>query len=210
MPTAAQVALAIIGPVAHAASWWVIRTGRRSIWWTSGVTMAALAILAVVIGPVHASERFGLAAAVGIGIASGAALYGSTVAFLAVTTRTVPALARQTSSLYQERGARSLVAALAISVVLSAPGEELLWRGTVLGVMEAWLGSPGAAAVVTWAGFVIVNLVSGSLPIILGAVVGGAAWTALAWWTGGVAASIACHVVWTGLMIAVPPPGARE
>jgi membrane protease YdiL (CAAX protease family) len=209
MPTSAQVALAIIGPAAHAASWWVIRTGRRSIWWTSGVTMAALGILALVIGPIHASKRFGLSAAVGIGIGSGVALYGSTLVFLAVTTRTVPTLARQTSSLYQERGARSLVAALAIPVLLSAPGEELLWRGTVLGVLEAWLGSPGAAAVVTWAGFVIVNLMSGSLPIVLGAVVGGAAWTALAWWTGGVAASIACHVVWTGLMIAVPPPGAR-
>jgi membrane protease YdiL (CAAX protease family) len=209
MPNAAQVALAIVGPVAHAASWWVIRTGRRSIWWNSGVTMAALGILALVIGPVHASERFGLPAAVGIGIASGVALYVSTVAFLAVTTRTVPALARQTSSLYQERGTRSLVAALAVPLLLSAPGEELLWRGTVLGVVEGWLGSPGAASVVTWAGFVAVNLVSGGLPIVLGAVVGGAAWTALAWWTGGVAASIACHVVWTGLMIAVPPPGAR-
>jgi membrane protease YdiL (CAAX protease family) len=209
MPTAAQVALAIVGPVVHGASWWLIRTGRRSIWWTSGVTMAALGILALVIGPVHASERFGLAAAMGIGVASGAVLYGSTVAFLAVTTRTVPGLARQTSSLYRERGERSLVAALAIPLLLSAPGEELLWRGAVLGVVEAWLGSPGAASVVSWAGFVAVNLVSGSLPIVLGAVVGGAAWTALAWWTGGVAASIACHVVWTGLMIAVPPPGAR-
>jgi membrane protease YdiL (CAAX protease family) len=209
MPTAAQVALAIIGPVVHAASWWVIRTGRRSIWSTSGVTMAALGILALVIGPVHASERFGLAAAVGIGIASGVVLYGGTVAFLALTTRNVPVLARQTSTLYGERGDRSLVAALAIPVLLSAPGEELLWRGTVLGVIEAWIGSPGAAALVTWAGFVAVNLASGSLPIVLGAVVGGAAWTALAWWTGGVAASIACHVVWTGLMIAVPPPGAR-
>ena len=209
MPTAAQVALAIIGPVAHAASWWVIRTGRRSIWSASGVTMAVLGILALVIGPIRASERFGLPAAVGIGIASGMALYGGTVAFLAATTRTVPALARQTSSLYRERGERSLVAALAIPLLLSAPGEELLWRGTVLGVVEAWLGSPGAASFVSWAGFVAVNLVSGSLPIVLGAVVGGAAWTALAWWTGGVAASIACHVVWTGLMIAVPPPGAR-
>jgi membrane protease YdiL (CAAX protease family) len=209
MPTAAQVALAIVGPVAHAASWWVIRTGRRSIWSASGVTMAALGILAVAIGPVHASERFGLVAAVGIGIASGVVLYGSTVAFLAVTTRRMPALARQTSSLYQERGACSVVGALAIPLLVTAPGEELLWRGTVFGVVEEWLGSPGAAAVVTWAGFVAVNLVSVSLPIVLGAVVGGAAWTALAWWTGGVAASIACHVVWTGLMIAVPPPGAR-
>ena len=34
--------------------------------------------------------------------------------------------------------------------------------------------------------------------------VGGAVWVGLAWWTGGVLASLACHIVWTGLMVAFP------
>ena len=45
--------------------------------------------------------------------------------------------------------------------------------------------------------------------MLAGALVGGALWTGLAAWTGGVAAPIASHLVWTGLMIAWPPLAAR-
>ena len=37
-----------------------------------------------------------------------------------------------------------------------------------------------------------------------GAVVGGAVWIGLGWWCGGVLAPLASHVVWTGLMLALP------
>ena len=59
----------------------------------------------------------------------------------------------------------------------------------------------GAAAVVAWAGYVVANLPSRSLPIVAGAVVGGALWAALAWWSGGVLAPLASHILWTGLML---------
>ena len=36
-----------------------------------------------------------------------------------------------------------------------------------------------------------------------------AAWGALSLWTHGVLASVLCHVTWTGLMVALPPGGAR-
>jgi membrane protease YdiL (CAAX protease family) len=62
-----------------------------------------------------------------------------------------------------------------------------------------------AGALLAWGVYVAANAVSGSLPIILGALVGGAVWTALALWTGGVAASLACHAAWTALMVALPP-----
>lgn len=209
-PSAVQVALAVVGPVLHAASWLVIRTRRGSIWVVSGVTMGSLGVLALAIGPVRASERFTFPAAAGLGTAAGLLLYGATVAFMAVATRAVAPLSRQTSELYGQRAGRSLPATLGIPVLVSAAGEELLWRGVVLGVLEQSVGSSAVAAVLTWAAFAAVTAASGSLPILLGGVVGGAAWTALAWWTGGVASSIACHAVWTALMIAVPPPGARR
>jgi membrane protease YdiL (CAAX protease family) len=60
---------------------------------------------------------------------------------------------------------------------------------------------------VSWALYVGANAVSASLPITAAAVVGGAVWTVLAGWTGGVLASVLCHVVWTALMLVVPPPG---
>jgi membrane protease YdiL (CAAX protease family) len=39
--------------------------------------------------------------------------------------------------------------------------------------------------------------------------VGGALWGGLAWWTGGIAASLASHGVWTAMMLARPPGSGR-
>jgi hypothetical protein len=44
-----------------------------------------------------------------------------------------------------------------------------------------------------------------SLPLLAGAIVGGALWTGLAVWSGGVLAPFASHLVWTGLMLLWPP-----
>ena len=66
-----------------------------------------------------------------------------------------------------------------------------------------------AAALLTWGAYIVVNLASQNLPIVAGAVVAGAAWSGLALWTHGVVASVVCHCVWTGLMLAVPPGAAR-
>jgi membrane protease YdiL (CAAX protease family) len=52
---------------------------------------------------------------------------------------------------------------------------------------------------------VVANVPSRSLPIVAGALVGGAVWGALAWWSGGVLAPLASHILWTGLMLARPP-----
>jgi membrane protease YdiL (CAAX protease family) len=45
---------------------------------------------------------------------------------------------------------------------------------------------------------------SRNLAIVAGAVVGGAVWCGLCAWTGGVGASLACHVAWTALMLVFP------
>jgi membrane protease YdiL (CAAX protease family) len=209
MPSGAQVALAVGGPAVHAISWALVRAGRVSIWASSGVTLGVAGAVALVVGPVDGAREVGAPAAAGIGLASGVSLYAATVAFMAGARR-VPAVARHTAELYGERRGRSTIVALALPLLLSVPGEELLWRGAVLGVLGEVLGSPLAAAGWCWVAFVAVNAVSGRIPIVLGAVVGGATWTALAWWTGGVIASLACHFVWTALMILAPPPGARE
>ena len=90
-------------------------------------------------------------------------------------------------------------------MALSVPGEELFWRGFFQGQLASSLeGRTALAAVLAWIAFMLANLPSANLAIAAGAVVGGAAWVALAWWTGGVLASLACHIVWTGMMIAFP------
>ena len=43
-----------------------------------------------------------------------------------------------------------------------------------------------------------------------GAIVGGALWGGLAWWSGGVLASLGSHILWTGLMLLLPPGAGRK
>jgi len=69
--------------------------------------------------------------------------------------------------------------------------------------------SASFGAVLTWVASVGVNAAWGSAPLLAGAVVGGALWTVLAVWSGGVLAPIACHLVWTGLMLVWPPHAGR-
>ncbi|HVF08450.1 MAG TPA: hypothetical protein VNC60_07735, partial [Actinomycetota bacterium] len=69
--------------------------------------------------------------------------------------------------------------------------------------------APATAALVTWAAYVGVNLASRSQPIVAAAFVAGAVWAVLAWWSGGVLASAVSHILWTGLMLALPPGAAR-
>jgi membrane protease YdiL (CAAX protease family) len=62
-----------------------------------------------------------------------------------------------------------------------------------------------AALIASWFAYVAANALSRSLVIVAGAVVGGAVWVVLQAATGGVAAPLACHVVWTLAMLVLPP-----
>jgi hypothetical protein len=195
--------LVVAAPVVVALAWSVVRRGGVSVWIGMGTAMAILGAVALATGQVPLAARLSGWVAAAIGVAAGAALYLATAAFMATAGRWPP-LARHTSALYDQRGGMPLWAALAIGVLVVAPGEEIVWRGAVQGIVGATTG-PVAAAVLVWVLYVGVNAAAFSIPILLAAAVGGAAWGALALWTGGVAASIACHAVWTGLMIARPP-----
>lgn len=199
------VVLAIVGPLAVAAAWLLIRNGRASLWTANGILLPVLGAASLLTGVIEPSRlRVGTGWAVFLGVVAGLGLYAATAAFMAVAGRWPP-LARHTASLYENRSGASLPLALGLSAFLIAPGEELLWRGVVLEVARVWIGSGVLAGAVVWTAYVAANAVSGSLPIVLGAVVGGAAWTALAVLTGGVVAGIGCHAVWTALMVAFPP-----
>jgi uncharacterized protein len=195
--------LAVAGPIAVAAAWIVVRAGVASVWTAMGTTLGLLGLLSVTTGEAVGSD-LSVPAALLLGTGAGVVLYGATAAFLAITIRWPP-LARHTQAVYDQRQGLSLAQALAISLLVVAPGEELLWRGVVLGVLGRTLPGWPVVPVIAWAAYVAANAFSGSIPIVLAAAVGGAAWTALAAWTGGVVAPLACHVVWTGLMIVRPP-----
>lgn len=197
---AVALAVAWAGPVIVAGAWAAIRLGGVSIWAAMGWTAGPLGLLSLLTGWV---EPGGGLVVVPIGLGAGLVLYAATLVFLHLV-RGWTLLTRHTREVYSWRRGMSLGAVVAIACLVVAPGEEALWRGLVQGRLAAAIGD-GAAAAAGWALYVVANLASGSVPIVLGAAVGGAVWAALAFWTGGILAGVACHVVWTGLMILRPP-----
>ena len=201
--------LAVAGPIAVAAAWIAIARG-ASLWLVNGTLFPILGVASLLTGLVGvAAPDGGPVEMLALGSVTGVVLYVATAAFMAVAGRWPP-LARHTDAIYGNRGSISLAGALAVSLVLVVPGEELLWRGVVLPTLQLWLSPSPLVVALAWLAYVAANAASRSLPIVLAAVVGGAVWTALAAVTGGVLASLASHVVWTGLMLVRPPVGAAR
>ncbi|HEX9891063.1 MAG TPA: CPBP family glutamic-type intramembrane protease [Actinomycetota bacterium] len=195
----AALILSAVGAVSIALAWLAIRHNIASVWGAMGLVAGLLGVVSLASERVAFIDRTTVPASAGLGVAAGVILYLATWAFLAVAGGWGP-LARHTDELYEHRHGVTLARALAIAVLVVAPAEELFWRGMVQGVFSAELGTAAGAAA-GWALYVAANAASGSIPVILGVAVAGAAWAGLAVWSGGVLVSIVCHAVWTGLMI---------
>lgn len=201
--SAIPVAVAVGGGAAVVAAWLVVRSGRASVWMAMGIAVGLAGAMAAVTGRVRLATELRPLPAAALGFLSGVVLYGATAAFMAVAGRWPP-LARHARALYDQRQGLPMPVALGLASLLVAPGEEALWRGLIQPLLAGPLGPVGGATG-AWAAYVGANAISGSVPIVLGAVVGGAAWTLLALLTGGILASVLCHAVWTALMIVWPP-----
>jgi membrane protease YdiL (CAAX protease family) len=171
-----------------------------------------MGLAAVIVEPPAWAPDVAPAAAAAAGVGGGVALYLATRAFVAVV-RPWEAFARHSLGMYQRQGGLSLTAAVLVSVVFVVPGEELFWRGLVRSELASAIDGRLVPAALAWVAYVAANLPSANLAIVAGAVVGGAAWTALGAWSGGVLAPLLCHGAWTALMIALPvvrPPAGRR
>ena len=203
-----EVAVAVVGFVAEAGAWWAVRAGRAHLWRLLPIVLVAMAIAAVLVRPPAAASDVGAGNAMAVGAVSGVVLYLATRVFVAIASRYAP-FRRATVDIYAEAQPIAIGAAIVLSVAVMVPAEELFWRGLVqAGLDDLW--GPAAAAAITWLAYIAVNVPSRSLPIVLGAAVGGAVWAALASWSGGMLASLASHILWTGLMLALPPAPGRE
>jgi membrane protease YdiL (CAAX protease family) len=193
----------VAGLIAEIAAWSLVARG-RNVWTTMTPTLATMGVVALIVGPIAWSPDVAAGVSISVGLALGVALYVATrIAFVVIGRWQT--FRRQSLDMYRKQGGLSLGVALALSIALSVPGEELFWRGLFQGQLVSALdGRTALAALLAWVAFVVANLASRNLAIAAGAIVGGAVWVALAWWTGGVLAPLACHVVWTGLMIAFP------
>jgi len=202
-----QLAVIVVGAVAEFAGWWRVSSGRAGVWRLMPVVLGAMGIAAVVARPPVAAAETGAVMAVVVGLASGLALYVGTRMFVWLAVRWPPFRADVVEQ-HEQAGDVTMATSLVLSLVVMVPAEELFWRGLaqarLADSIDQW-----AAALVAWAGYVVANAASRSLPIVAGAIVGGALWAGLAWWSGGVLAGLASHILWTGLMLALPPGPGR-
>jgi membrane protease YdiL (CAAX protease family) len=187
-------------------AWRIVATGRATIWVVMSITMTVLGVIALAFGVVLTGE-VSVPVSAGAGVVSGIGLFAATRAFVAVVGGSWSSFGRDASSLYAARRSFPLWMAILLGAVIVVTGEELFWRGFVQaelteanGRLVGALGSLGA--------FVGVNVASANLAVIAAGVVGGAVWTLLAYWTGGVLASLLCHSVWNALMLAFPAASA--
>jgi uncharacterized protein len=211
MATVAGIVV-VVGVVASALAWRLVARG-RDVWRTLPPLLAflgagSLLLLPSLAAPAPGSGRdIAVAVRLGLGLLTGAGLFVATRLFVAVAGRF-----RVFAAAMHDAYGRAESVAVSVAIILSivaALGEEVFWRGLVYRVGVDRGLSLGAAAAVGVALYVLANAPSRLLPIIVGAAVGGALWAALAWWTGGILAPIASHMLWTGLMLGFPPGPPR-
>jgi membrane protease YdiL (CAAX protease family) len=198
----------VAGIVGQAVAWSLVRRGRLRFWPATAVTFAAVGIASLVVGDIACCGDVASGTAIAVGVASGALLFAATRVVVGLATRR-PRLRDTVTGIYGRSTETSRAAELVISLLIAVPGEELFWRGLVLPELTD-VTSVGIGALLTWVAAIGVIAEWASLPLLAGAIVGGALWTGLAMWSDGVMAPVASHLVWTGLMLMWPPAAARD
>jgi membrane protease YdiL (CAAX protease family) len=202
-----QIVVMVAGVLVEGAGWWAVSSGRANVWRVMPAVLAGLGLAAVFAGRPVWAGHVGAVPALAAGIATGLGLYAATRAFVWVATGWEP-FRLQVVDQYRKVVATPFAEAVVLSLAIMVPAEELFWRG----LFQARLAvafSAAAAAGITWIAYTAANAPSRSLPLLAGALVGGGLWAALAWWSGGMLASLGSHILWTGLMLVVPPGAAR-
>jgi membrane protease YdiL (CAAX protease family) len=202
-----QGAVMLLGAAAEAIGWRFVALGRASVWRLMPVVLGVMGVAAILTRRPVAATRVSDGTALAVGVASGVLLYVATRVFVAVAARWEP-FRRHVVDKYEEAAEVSLSVSLVLSLTIMVPAEEFFWRGLFQARLDVSLAA-GVAAAVTWLVYIAANSASASLPIVAGAVVGGALWGGLAVWSGGMLASLGSHMLWTGLMLALPPGAGR-
>jgi uncharacterized protein len=202
-----QLAVVAAGALAVAAGWWFVSSGKGNVWIVTPTVMGCLGVAAVLARrPVWAGNLGGVRS-FAVGAASGLALYGATLVFILIVARW-ERVRSMVAAQYGWAKGTSRLRVIASSLLIVVPAEEVFWRGLVQGRLASTMTVAGASAL-AWLAYVAATSPARSAPLTAAAVVGGAVWVGLAWWSGGFCASLASHMVWTGLMLIAPPGAAR-
>jgi len=204
-----RAAVMVAGTLAEIVGWWAVSSRGRDVWRLMPLVLGAMGVAAVLVAPVvWSGADVEPAFALRVGLIAGLALYLGTRVFVWIASL-VPRFRRDVIEKYQEAATVSVATSLLLSLAVMVPAEELFWRGLFQGELAA-AASAATAAGIAWLAYLVANVPSRSLPIVAGAIVGGALWGGLAWWSGGVLASLGSHILWTGLMLLLPPGAGRK
>lgn len=117
----------------------------------------------------------------------------------------LPALVTSAEGIYGRTGEVPLAAQLVLAATLTAPLEELFWRGAVQPVVgvhvpDRWWRVLAAAAIYT-----LFHVATLKVALVAAAALGGLVWGTLLERTRSVGAAIIAHGTWTALMLLIPP-----
>ena len=201
-------AFIVIGVLVQVVVWRLVARDRLPFWPAVTTTFAVLGIGSLLAGDPGCCRETTPATASAVGVSSGLLLFGATGVVVDLSTRH-HVISRSVAAVYRREEEMGTGALSVLTLAVVVPGEELFWRGVVLPELSEST-SVALGAVLAWAAWVAVDATWGSIPLLAGAVVGGALWRGLATWSGGVAAPAASHLVWTALMLVWPPRAARD
>jgi membrane protease YdiL (CAAX protease family) len=203
----AEVVL-VVGVAAQAILWRLVARRALPFWPTVTSTDASLGVLALATGSVACCAVVDPILAAIVGAASGLAFYGATRGVLELVSPRVGFVAGAVRMVYRRSEGIAPSGMWAVTLLLIVPGEELFWRGLVLPELQG-ATSTAIGVVLTWALAAGTAALWADVPFLAAAVAGGALWTGVGAWSGGVAAPLASHLVWTALMLAWPPSAAH-
>lgn len=201
-------AVIVVGVLVQVVVWRLVARDRLPFWPSVTTTFAVLGVASLVVGDPSCCRETTSVTASAVGALSGLLLFGATRVVVELATRH-DAIRRSVAAVYRREEEADTLAVSVLTLAIVVPGEELFWRGLVLPELSA-ATSVALGAVLAWAAWVAVDAAWGSIPLLAGAVVGGALWTGLGTWSEGVVAPVASHLVWTGLMLVWPPPAAHD
>ena len=125
----------------------------------------------------------------------------------------LPALTETASAVYTRAGGIPVWAAVLLGAVITAPLEEIFWRGGVQPLVTSmvrdrwpWVaGLRGGTIVATTIVYAVFHIATAQVALVAAALLGGLVWGWLMERTRSLGATMLAHGLWTGLMLLFPP-----
>lgn len=136
-------------------------------------------------------------------------------ALFALGSLVLPEITATATAVYARAAVVPLWLAVIVGGLITAPLEEVYWRGAVQPLTGPLLRRrlprlahvPAGELLGTTLLYTLFHVATGQLALVFAAALGGLVWGWLLDRTGSVGATMIAHGAWTSLMVLVPPPG---